>query len=116
MISKFRAVLIGRPAVFLLPSDLMGTLIEGKTCRELVESYMATNFGGFTDEGSGHNGYWKNDSGKSYSDKYQKYRVSFLGKDLIPDLQGFLAYIGKNLRQESIYLETGEDAWLIFVE
>ena len=116
MTAEFKVISIGRPAVFLLPSDLMGVMIDGKTCRELVESYMSSKFGGFTDEGAGHNGYWRNDLGKTYSGKFQRYRVSFKGKNLIPELQGFLAYLAKHLDQESIYLETGEDAWLVYPE
>ena len=114
--NAYREESIGRPAVFLLPSDLMGTKIDGKTCRELVEGYLSEEYGGYTDEGSGHSGYWRNDSGNSFSDKYQKYRVSFQGRDRIPQLKSFLAYLAKDLGEESIYLETGEDAWLIYPE
>ena len=106
---------LGRPAVFLLPSDLMGMKVENlKTCRQVVEDFLSSEYGGYTDEGGGHSGYWKGESGIDYKDKFQKYRVSFKGKDRIPKLKRFLSYIAYALGEESIYLETGEDAWLIY--
>lgn len=113
--SEFREEVLGRPAVFLLPSDLMGIKVEGDlSCRHVVEEFLSNRYGGYTDEGSSHNGYWRNSDGKDYTGKYQKYRVSFLGKERIPELKKFLAYIAAALKEESIYLETGEDALLIF--
>ncbi len=113
----FKEEVLGRPAVFLLPSDLMGIKVEGeKSCRQVVEEFLSNEYSGYTDEGSGHSGYWKSDSGKHFSDKYQKYRVSFSGKERIPKLKMFLAYLAKALGEECIYLETGEDACLIYPE
>lgn len=111
----YRVEPLGRPAVFLIPNDLMEQKVDGDhTCRKEVEEYMATTFGGFTDEGSYHNGFWRNANGKSYTGKYQKNREAFIGKEHIHGLAGFLSFIAGKLGEESIYLETGEDAWLIY--
>ncbi len=105
---------LGRPAVFLLPSDKMGLVLENdKTCRETVQEHLGKLYGGYTDEGNGHSGYWQNDLGTEFHDKYQKYRVSFLGKENIPVLKAFLAWIALQIKEEAIYLETGEDSCLI---
>ena len=41
-------------------------------------------------------------------------KVSFRGKERIPKLQKFLAEICSVMREECIYLETGENSWLIY--
>lgn len=112
---KYRKESLGRPAVFYLPTGLMGiTLESGRTCTEEVDEFLASTFGGYTEEGGANSGYWKNNDGKVYKGTFQRYRVSFEGIERIELLEEFLAYIAVQLRQESIYLETGEDAWLVY--
>ncbi len=114
--AEYKEVSLGRPATFYLPSDYLGYPVDGKkgNCRHVVQKFLAKEYGGYTDEGSGHNGFWKSDDSRSYAGKYQKYVVSFEGKERIPKLKSFLAYIATALGEESIYLETGEDSCLIY--
>lgn len=112
---KYKRESLGRPAIFYLPTGMMGlTLESGRTCTEEVDEFLATTFGGYTEEGGANSGYWRNDNGKVYKGTFQRYRVSFEGKERIEQLEEFLAYIATQLKQESIYFETGEDAWLIY--
>jgi hypothetical protein len=41
-------------------------------------------------------------------------KVSFKGKERIPKLQKFLAGMCRLMGEECLYLETGEDSWLIY--
>lgn len=111
---KYTEVSLGRPAVFYLPSDKMATIIDGQKCRDMVTEFLKSEYGGFTDEGNSHNGFWLNSDGHKYEDKYQRYQVSFKGKRRIPKLKRFLAYLAKALDEECIFLQTGEDAFLIY--
>jgi len=114
---KHRKESIGRMAVFFLPTHLLGkTLSNEQRCADFVTSFIEQTYGGCTVEGSDHAGFWLNDAGKEFRGLYTKYRVSFRGRDRIAELDNFLAFIGKELNQESIYLETGEDSFLIYPE
>lgn len=113
----YRVESVGRDAVFYLPSDLMGMEIEsGIRCRQMVEDFLEQEYGGFTDEGNNHNGFWKNAQGTRFYERYQKYRVAFTGPERIPKLESFLSYIAKGLNEESIFISTGEDSWLLYPE
>ena len=101
---------LGRPAKFLLPAN---KILDPKI-REKIRNFLLENFGGYTETSSGvFIGCWKNKENISY-DAHVEFRISFLGKERIPVLEQFLAKLARELDEECIYLETGEDAWLIY--
>ena len=72
------------------------------------------HFAGYTASAGNIYGYWRDESSgiDSYGE-HREYKVSFRGHDRLTLLQEFLASIGAELEEQSIYMEYGEDAWLI---
>jgi len=46
--------------------------------------------------------------------EHREYKVSFRGRDRVTMLQKFLATLGAELDEQSIYMEYGENAWLVY--
>lgn len=112
---KYKVEPLGRSANFYLPTGLLGTTMEsGRTCEDEVNDFLTTNYGGFTKKSGANSGYWKDDDGKIYTGNMQHYQVAFEGKERIKPLEEFLAYLAIQLKQICIFLETGEDAWLVY--
>ncbi len=111
---KYRKTSLGRMAVFYLPlvklKDRKG---RGRTFEQRLRSFLLKNYGAFTVEGVGHFGLWRDDNGRVHYDAHEKYRVSFLGKHRIKKLETFLATLAHDMGELAVYLETGEDSWLI---
>lgn len=113
-----RVTSLGRPAHFLLPAkkwrefyDVQGP--NYKCLDQLVYDFLVANYGGYTVRGPFH-GIWKPTTDSSYTQELvMEIKVSFEGKDRIPKLQEFLAYLCGLINEECIYLETGEDSWLV---
>lgn len=101
---------LGRPAVFFLPSIKINN--PEKKIKEEIGDFLLKEFGGYTLQSGNIEGCWRGKSGMNY-DQSLVYTVAFLGKDRIPTLEKFLAGIAKEIGEEAIYLETGEDSWLI---
>ena len=115
---KYRKVSLGRPAVFLLPSlKLMQKDVGGKTAEAMVEEFLMDTYGGFTCTAGNIFGYWRSvpDKREHYGE-HRLYTVSVADKRRIPELERFLDGMAVILGEESIYLETGEDSWLIYPE
>lgn len=115
---KYRKQSLGRPAVFLLPSSkIKKRRWRGKTVEQAVRKYLLDTFGGYTAHAGNVFGEWKEPrTGKVFYGKHLEYSAAFKGKERILELEAFLAMIANILGEESIYITTGEDAWLIYPE
>ncbi len=104
-------------AVFLLPSlKLKQRCSRGTSFEEVVHDFLLANYGGYTAAAGNIFGYWRDKTGREHYGEHREFKVGFLGKDRIPELARFLAGIAREMGEECVYLETGEDAMLIFPE
>ena len=112
---KPRLDVLGRMAVFLLPSlKLKRRQNRGRSYDEVVHSFLLKNFSGYTASAGNIFGFWRDqESGREYYGEHREYKVSFGGRDRMEMLQQFLAKLAHDLGEETIYLEYGEDAWLV---
>jgi hypothetical protein len=103
-------------AVFLLPSlKLKRSHTRGRSYEEMVHLFLLKHFGGYTASAGNIFGFWRDqESGREYYGEHREYKVSFRGRDRVAMLQHFLSRLGKELGEETIYMEYGEDAWLVF--
>lgn len=109
---------LGRPAVFLLPSLKLKRLMRprGPSIEDALHEFLLKEFGGYTASGGNIFGFWLGPRGRVHYGEHKTYTVAFLGKDRIPRLIAFLAKIARVMGEECVYLETGEDASLIYPE
>jgi hypothetical protein len=113
----YRRESLGRMAVFLLPSlKLKQRGADGAPVEERVHRFLLANFAGYTLETGNILGYWKDAHGHEQYGEHRLFRVAFTGKERIPVLEAFLAEVAAEIGEQSIYLETGEDVWLISPE
>lgn len=102
---------LGRMAVFYIPSK---KAIE-KYYDIKIRDFLLKEFGACTATLGNFCGWWKSDeSGEMHYDEHIEFKVAFAGKERIPILVEFLGRIAKELGEECVYLETGEDAWLVY--
>ena len=108
---------LGRIAVFYVPTDKMDDPQfgrDGLTPTELFDRFFLEKFGGLTHEESSIRGEWTSEDGqKVFSDRHQRYEVSFSGKKKGIEFLKFLSEMCGRLKEESIYLTMGTRAWLI---
>lgn len=110
-----RVVSLGRMAVFLLRSEKLEERHGEVTHRERVHSFLISTYGGYTASSGTTFGYWRDPkTGRVWYGEHREYKVSFAGKRRIPALRAFLAALSSMMGEECIYLETGEDAWLVY--
>lgn len=108
---------LGRMATFLLPINKLKTKnSSGQTIDDQIHGFLIANYSGYTLATGNIFGYWKDRSGKEFFGEHREYKVSFSGKERIPHLENFLSEIAKEINEECVYLETGEDSWLIYPE
>jgi hypothetical protein len=112
---SFRVESLGRMAVFLLPSLKLKQKKRGKPHDEIVHHFLMKHFAGYTASAGNIFGFWRDDqTGREYYGEHKEYKVSFRGRDRVDMLQEFLSELAKELGEDSIYLEYGEDAWLVY--
>lgn len=113
-----KKVSLGRMAVFLLPVLKLEThAVRGIKLKDAVHGFLLSKFNSYTAQDGHIFGYWRDPrTDKEHYDVHRTYKVSFEGKDRIPLLEKFLADVATEIEEECIYLETGEDAWLIYPE
>jgi hypothetical protein len=112
---SFRVDSLGRMAVFLLPSLKLKQKKRGKTHEETVHHFLMKHFAGYTASAGNIFGFWRDDrTGREYYGEHKEYKVSFRGRDRVDMLQQFLSRLARELGEDSIYLEYGEDAWLVY--
>ena len=106
---------LGRMAVFLLPSlKLKRRQKLGKSYEEIVHHFLMKQFGGYTASAGNIFGFWRDETtGREFYGEHREYKVSFRGRDRVEMLQRFLSKLAGELGEETIYLEYGEDAWLV---
>jgi hypothetical protein len=108
---------LGRPAVILVPSVKLESRFKRarRTIREEFEDFLLKTYGGFTCAVGMTHGRWRDPrTGEVFYGEHRVYTVAFLGKHRIPQLERRLAKLATYLGERCIYLETGEDAWLIY--
>jgi hypothetical protein len=104
-------------AVFLLPSlKLKARGPDGLAVEDRVHAFLIGHFAGYTVETGNILGYWRDDAGQEQYGEHRLFRVAFSSEERVPDLEAFLARVAAEIGEQSIYLETGEDAWLIYPE
>jgi hypothetical protein len=115
MTTPYRKVSLGRMAVFLLPSlKLKARGQDGVPVEQRVHDFLIANFAGYTVETGNILGFWRDDGGQELYGEHRLFRVAFTSEDRVPELEAFLARVASEIGEQSIYLETGEDAWLIY--
>ena len=113
-VPQLRVESLGRMAVFLLPSLKMKQKKLGKSYEEIVHHFLMKHFAGYTASAGNIFGFWRDEkSRRDYYGEHKEYKVSFRGRNRMAMLQRFLSQLGGDLAEDSIYLEYGEDAWLI---
>jgi hypothetical protein len=113
----FRVESLGRMAVFLLPSLKLKQKKRGKPHDELVHHFLMKHFAGYTASAGNIFGFWRDEqTGREYYGEHKEYKVSFREPDRVQMLQRFISRLAKELEEDCIYLEYGEDAWLVYAE
>ncbi|HWN96577.1 MAG TPA: hypothetical protein VNT99_16225 [Methylomirabilota bacterium] len=104
-------------AVFLLPSLKLKQKKLEKSYEEIVHHFLMKQFAGYTASAGNIFGYWRDEvTGREYYGEHKEYKVSFRGKNRVEMLQKFLSQLAGELDEDSIYLEYGEDAWLVYAK
>jgi hypothetical protein len=112
---KYTKESLGRIAVFLLPSlKLKKRERGGKMVEEKLHDFLLGSFSGYTAATGNIFGYWKDPAGKEFYGEHKEFKVSLQDKEGIPVLEEFLAQIARDIDEDCIYLETGEDTWLVY--
>lgn len=102
-------------AVFLMPSlKLKQRDPDGLAIEDRIHHFLMGNFAGYTVETGNILGFWKDGRGEEHYGEHRLFRVAFAGKDRVAVLEEFLAGVASEIGERSVYLETGEDAWLIY--
>jgi len=101
-------------AVFLLPSLKLKQKKRGQSFEDKVHHFLLKHFHGYTASAGNIFGYWRDEqTGREYYGEHKEYKVSFRGRDRVEMLQRFLSQLAGDLGEDCIYLEYGEDAWLV---
>ncbi|HEX5036862.1 MAG TPA: hypothetical protein VFX30_06860 [bacterium] len=100
---------------FLLPSlKLKEPCGKNQTFEERLHDFLLKNFNGYTASAANLFGYWRNHKGREFYGEHKEYKVSLLDESRIVLLETFLARIGADMGEKSVYLAAGDDSWLIF--
>ena len=106
---------LGRLGILLLPSLKMnGVSPRGQTYAKEFHEFLVENFSGYTLASGNIAGYWKDSKGRQHYGEHLEYRVGFLSEKKIPMLENYISQLAEEIGEESIFWETGEDAWLIY--
>jgi hypothetical protein len=102
-------------AVFLLSSlKLKGRGKSGALMEEQVHEFLLGTFGGYTAAAGNMFGYWKDHGGSDSSGEHRQFTGALSAASHAKVLKEFLAGIARDLGEESIYLEIGGRAVLIY--
>jgi transcriptional antiterminator Rof (Rho-off) len=105
---------LGHWAVLLLPSvKLKSEIRPGMTFQQEVHEFLIRNFRGYTVSFGNISGYWKDSEGREQYGEHREYKVALSDKNGRERLEAFLARLAADLREECVYLELPEGAWLI---
>lgn len=115
---------LGRPAIFLIPKKKLdlkvvwpSSSVNGGSytadCRWFIEKFLAEHFGAFTVTEAPVFGIWNNGKMTAH-DTCAQYEVSFVGKEKVPMIMQMLAFVAKQIGEESIYFKAGQYACLVY--
>ena len=109
--------LLGAVAVFLLPSQKMKSRSpRGTTYDDELHHILVENFSGYTVTTGNISGYWKDGAGNEQYGEHREYRIAFSDPDDISALQDYICALAKEIREESVYCEINNQAWLLHSE
>ena len=109
---------LGKRATFLIPSVKVYNRRYSKKRQgvaRLIHRFLLATFGGYTCTSGNIFGFFKSEF--TEYDELREFRVAFKEDELrtkVPKLQEFLAILCKDINEECIYLECGEDAMLVY--
>ena len=109
---------LGKRAMFLIPSvKVYGRKHSRKrrSVARVIHNFLMKTFKGYTCASGNIFGFFES-SAIEY-DELREFRVAFLEdekKTKVPKLQRFLARLCRDIGEECIYLECGEDAMLVY--
>ena len=106
---------LGTKAAFLLPSlKLKGQREAGKAFEQEVHDFLLAHFDGYTAAAGNLFGYWKDRNGKDSYGEHREFTVALMKDTQLPLLKGFLARLAREIKEDCIYLETGQTVTLIY--
>lgn len=112
---SYRIENLGRPAVFLIPSHKLRTpMASGKTAEEDLHAFLSERFGAFTTNPVSETGFWRNAQQRLVYDECRRYKVSFVGKERIPELFAKLSEICAAIDEDCLYVEAGQYSGLLY--
>ncbi len=109
---------LGKRAMFLIPSVKVYNSKYSKSRQSVaraIHNFLKDTFNGYTCASGNIYGYFGSES--TEYDELREFRVAFKEdekKTKVPKLMEFLATLCKDIGEECIYLECGEDAFLIY--
>jgi len=101
-------------AVFLLPSLKLKQKKLGQSYEDILHRFLMKHFGGYTASAGNIFGFWRGKTRREAYGEHKEYKVSFRGRNRVAMLQRFLGQLAEELEEDSIYMEYGEDAWLVY--
>jgi len=104
---------LGEAAVFLLPSLKLKKRVGGAPVEEKVHRFLLETFGGYTAAAGNIFGYWVDQQGKQSYGEHRQFLVAVDGEENTMRLTKFLAEIGRELEEESIFLQLGNVVRLV---
>jgi hypothetical protein len=111
---RVKAVRLGKIAVVLLPIEKL----KQRSPRDLpfeqeFHEFLFTNFSGYTVASGNISGHWSDDSGRDHYGEHRQYTVAVAAVEAIRVLEVFLATLAREMGEQCIYLEFGQEAFLI---
>jgi hypothetical protein len=114
---------LGRPALVLLPMRKYDQAIRGwhgKTPDALLREYCTLTFNAISIQSAHVKGEWRDADDNMVSDTHQEYRVAFVRyvseqaqEDRLMRFVDFLSRLCKAMGEDCLYVEFGEQAYLI---
>lgn len=106
---------LGCIVCFLLPSlKLKDRDPDQVSIEEKVHHFLVDRFGGYTAAAGNIFGYWKDRAGRDSYGEHREFRVSVVDEQHLPELKRFLAETARDMHEECIWLQQGQDARLIY--
>jgi hypothetical protein len=105
----------GRIAAFLVPSLKLKNRDEhGQALEESVHRYLLDTFGGYTAAAGNIFGFWKDAAGRESYGEHKRYEVGLKDESKLPELKRFLAKLARDMDEQCLYLQTGDEASFIY--
>ena len=89
---------------------------HGRTVEARLEEFLLEHFGGYTATAGNIWGKWRGPDGQEHYGEHREFKVAFAGQEHVPLLERWLARIAAEIGESTIYLEIGEDAWLVYAD